>query len=121
MKNGGTIAEVIRTLYFSDEFLTFFNTLPKEVQNKYKYTMDVVQTIYVLSEKFVKKLQGSRFYEMRVSVGSNAYRTIIFSMNSDNLMTATEIYLLNSFLKKSEKDYKKQIIIADKILKKLEL
>lgn len=60
-------------------------------------------------------------YEMRVSVGTNEYRTILFAIDHDNIIQSTRIILLNGFLKKSEKDYRKQINIAEKILKDLEL
>lgn len=46
----------------------------------------------------------------------NEYRTVIFTMDNENVMLATKIILLNAFLKKSTKDYKKQIKIAEKIL-----
>ena len=60
-------------------------------------------------------------YEMRVSVGTNEYRTVLFAIDHDNIIQSTRILLLNGFLKKSEKDYKKQISKAEKILKYLEL
>lgn len=88
---------------------------------EYDYTLDIVQRIYAIPTKFVKQLTGTKFYEIRVAVGSNAYRTVLFAINSDNIITSTEIYLLNSFLKKSEKDYKKQIVIAEKILKEIKI
>lgn len=56
---------------------------------------------------------------MRVSIGSNEYRTIMFTMDNDNVMLATEITLLNAFMKKSSKDYQKQIKIAENILKSI--
>jgi hypothetical protein len=42
-------------------------------------------------------------------------------MDNDNVINATKIVLLNGFLKKSKKDYDKQVAIAKKILKRLEL
>ena len=56
---------------------------------------------------------------MRVSVGSNEYRTILFAVDHDNIIESTRIILLNGFLKKSSKDYKKQIEIARTILNRL--
>ncbi|WP_241697322.1 hypothetical protein [Capnocytophaga canis] len=53
---------------------------------------------------------------MRISVGFNEYRTILFSINAENIIQATEIVFLNSFLKKDTKDYKKAIEEARKIL-----
>lgn len=70
----------------------------------------------MLTTKFIKHLQNTDLYEMRISVGSNEYRTILFAINHNNIILATKILVLNAFLKKSEKDYKKQIEIAEHIL-----
>lgn len=121
MKDEETEVRAIRTVYHTAEFLSFYNSLPVQVQKKYDYTLDVVQRIYVLPTKYVKRLVGTRFYEIRVAVGSNAYRTVLFATNSDNIITATEVYLLNSFVKKSDKDYRKQIAIAEKILEEVQI
>ena len=56
---------------------------------------------------------------MRVSVGMNAYRTILFTIDNDNINNAKKVILLNAFMKKSTKDYKKEIKTATKILKGL--
>lgn len=68
----------IRIVYKTPQFEAFYNSLPTKVQTKFKYVIDVVTTIYDVSTKFVKHLQDSDLYEMRVSVGSNEYRTILF-------------------------------------------
>jgi len=67
-----------------------------------------------------KKIENSNFYELRVSVGFNEYRTILFSVNHENIIQATEIVLLNSFLKKDKKDYAKQVKRATNIYNNLE-
>lgn len=51
---------------------------------------------------------------------SNEYRTILFAIDKPNIIEATQIILLNGFLKKSNKDYRKQIEIAQTILNDLE-
>ena len=111
----------VRTVYYSEEFKRFFDDLDTRVREKYLWTIQITETVQVLPTKYVKKLEGTEFYEMRVSVGYNEYRTVLFAIDSDNFVKATEIYLLNSFLKKSTKDYKKQIEIAKKIMKEVEL
>jgi hypothetical protein len=68
----------------------------------------------------VKHLENTELYEMRISVGNNAYRTILFAMDNRNVMLAQRILLLNGFIKKSTKDYNKQIKQAYKILKQYE-
>ena len=70
--------------------------------------------------KFVKHLENTDLYEMRVSVGNNEYRTILFAVDKSNIIESTKIVLLNGFLKKSTKEYRKQIELAQSILKELE-
>lgn len=111
----------IRTIYKSEEFNSFFNDLPPKVKTKFDYTMQMVQTERVISTKFIKKLIETDFYEMRVSIGPNEYRTILFAIDKANIIECTKIILLNGFLKKSTKDYKKQIENANKILKEITL
>ena len=55
---------------------------------------------------------------MRASLGNNEYRSVLFSIDNDNIINATQVLLLNSFLKKSTKDYKKNITIAEQIITK---
>jgi hypothetical protein len=72
----------------------------------------------VVNKKFVKNLEGTEFYEARVSVGNNEYRTIIFAIESLSFMESKRVLFLNSFLKKSTKQYKGEIEIARQIIKK---
>ena len=53
---------------------------------------------------------------MRVSLSSNEYRTIVFSVDAVNIISATKILLLNSFLKKDTKQYRSEINKAVKLL-----
>ena len=48
--------------------------------------MDIIRTEYILSTKFVKHLDGTDLYEMRVSVSTNEYRTILFAVDDDNII-----------------------------------
>lgn len=105
----------LRILIRTPEFDEFFMGLPDKVKDNFQ----VVQSVYNISTKFVKHLEKTDLYEMRVSVGSNEYRTILFAVDHDNIIKSTRIILLNGFLKKSSKDYKKQIEIARTILNRL--
>lgn len=80
--------------------------------------MNVIMSVYNLPTKFIKHLQNTDLYEMRVSIGPNEYRSILFAIYHINVIEAKQIILLNGFLKKSNKDYGKQIEIANKILAK---
>ncbi|OQB30271.1 MAG: hypothetical protein BWY08_01281 [Bacteroidetes bacterium ADurb.Bin174] len=106
----------MREIFKTHEFETFLSELDDRTRTKFDYAIEIVMTIKVIPTKFVKKLTGSKFYELRVSVGFNEYRTITFSIDAQNIIEATRIILINGFLKKSEKDYKKQIQEASNIL-----
>lgn len=111
----------IRELHFSNEFTEFYEKLQDKVKAKFEHTMDIIRTEYVLNTKFVKHLENTDLYEMRVSVNFNEYRTILFAVDNDNIILSKRILLLNGFLKKSTKDYSKQIKVAKQILEDFEL
>ena len=108
----------MRTLRRTNEFDEFYNSVGQKVQEKIDYALSLKSQIKVVSTKFVKKLEGTDFYEMRISVG-NEYRVILFTIDSESFIEADEVLLLNGFMKKSTKDYKAQIQIAENILSEL--
>lgn len=107
----------LRIIYKSDEFERFYENLTNVAKVKFDYVFNVIQTVYALPTKFVKRLVNTNLYEMRISIGSNEYRSILFAMDHENIIQASRILLLNGFLKKSEKDYQQQIDKAEKLLK----
>ena len=107
----------VRIIFRTEEFEKFYNSLNTRVKDKFEYTFGLVQTVYALPVKYIK----TNLYEMRVSVGSNEYRTVLFAIDNSNVILSTKIILLNVFLKKSTKDYDKQIAKAVRILKDLAL
>lgn len=111
----------LREILYTDEFNEFYSEQDERTKLKFKESVVILESIYVLSAKFVKKLTNTDLYEMRVSVGTNEYRTMLFAVNHENIIQSTEVVLLNGFLKKSTKDYEKQIKKAIRILKNLEL
>lgn len=111
----------VRQIIPTPQFDEFYFAQPARVQEKFNYVINVMATVYNVSTKFIKHLQNTNLYEMRVSVGSNEYRTVLFAADNPNFIQATQIILLNGFLKKSNKDYKKQVELATKILEGLTL
>lgn len=114
--NNSNIRQILRT----PEFDAFYISLPQRVRLKFEYVFEVIQSVYNISTKFVKHLENTDLYELRVSVGPNEYRTILFAIDHNNIIEAKRIILLNGFLKKSSKDYRSQISIAQKILNNLQ-
>ena len=109
----------MRNIIQTEEFREYFRTLPQRPQTKLLYALNILSSMKVVSTKLVKKLVGTEFYELRISVDSE-YRIIMFSIDNENVMEATDILLLNGFLKKSKKDYENEIRTATNILKRYE-
>ncbi len=107
----------MRNIVFTNEFLEYYNSLPEKVKKKYDYVMQIMRSQYVVNEKFIKHLENTGFYEARITVGSNAYRTVIFTVDSQSFMESKLVLFLNSFLKKSSNQYPSEIEKAKSILK----
>lgn len=108
----------IREIIYSNEFYDYYNTLEENIREKYDYALTIVRSQYIVNKKFIKNIENSDFYELRISIGNNEYRTVIFAIDHNNFIQANRIILLNSFLKKDKKQYKKEINKAVNILKK---
>ena len=98
------------------DFFEFLKSLEPKVRKKYLYVIQILKIEAVVSEKFIKHLENTNLYEMRVSLSSNEYRTIVFSVDAVNIISATKVLLLNSFLKKDTKQYRSEIDKAVKLL-----
>ena len=110
--------EVIRKVIYSHEFEEYFASIDEQLRKKYEYALEIVRTQYVVSTKVVKSLENTEFYELRVSVSSNEYRTILLAIDHDNFIQSKNVLLLNSFLKKSTKQYKAEVKKAENIVKR---
>ena len=106
----------MRNIVLTKEFLDYYNSLPEKVKKKYDYVMQIIKSQYVVSEKFVKHLENTEFYEARISVGSNEYRTILFAVDTQSFMESKVVLFLNSFLKKSSNQYESEIKKAESIM-----
>ena len=110
--------DIIRETFHSVEYDDYYASLDEKTQIKYDYVELIIRTQHVVNKKFVKNLEGTEFYEARVSVGSNEYRTIIFAIESQSFIESKRVLFLNSFLKKSTKQYKSEIDTARQIMNK---
>lgn len=104
-------------MFKTPEFLEFFNHSKTNVTDKIDYLLEIIAAQAVINTKIAKKLINTDFYEVRVQV-NNEYRIIVFTIDHDNITQSRNILLLNGFIKKSTKDYHKQIKSAIKILEK---
>lgn len=110
--------DYIRETFHSKEYDEFYASLDEKTKVKYDYVETIIKTQYIVNKKFVKNLEGTDFYEARISVGSNEYRTIIFAIDTKSFIESKRVLFLNSFLKKGTKQYKGEIDKAQMILRK---
>ena len=108
--------ENIRETIHSVEYDEYYAGLDEKTKEKYDYVEMIIKTQYVVNKKFVKNLEGTEFYEARISMGYNEYRTIVFAVESLSFMESKRVLFLNSFLKKDKKQYKTEIETARRIL-----
>lgn len=105
----------MRVLFKTLEFNDFLGNLDLATRQKIDYLSEILITQTIINSKVAKKLTNTDFYEVRVQV-KNEYRIIVFTIDHDNINQCTNILFLNGFLKKSTKDYDKEIKKALKIL-----
>lgn len=108
--------EDIRETFHSAEYDEYYASLDEKTKVKYDYVETIIKTQYVVNKKFVKNLEGTEFYEARISVATNEHRTIVFAIDSFSFIESKRVLFLNSFLKKSTKQYKGEIEKARQIL-----
>lgn len=109
------ITFAMRRIIRSLEFDEFYESSPKRVREKLNYALNIIAEIKVVSTKLVKKLIGTDFYELRIST-ENEWRVIVLAIDDNNFIECENILLLNGFMKKSTKDYGREIKKAQMII-----
>jgi HTH-type transcriptional regulator / antitoxin HipB len=99
----------LRTIYiYGDFFWEFYNSQTETVQEKIDWVIDLIKTVRIVPEKFLKHMEGTNgLYEIRVKVGSDIYR--IFCFFGKRYL----VILLNAFQKKSDRTPKQEIERAE--------
>ncbi len=105
----------MREIDITEECLEFIDNQDERVSLKFFQLIEVIGEVKVVNSNFLKKLQSTQFYELRIKAG-NEYGIIIFAIDHLNFAESTKAVCLCGFLKKSTKDYKKAVKQAEKIL-----
>ena len=105
----------MREIDITKECLDFIDNQGERVSLKFFQLIEVIGVVKVVNANFLKKLQSTQFYELRIKAGSE-YRVIIFAIDHLNFAESTKAVCLCRFLKKSSKDCKHAIKQAEKIL-----
>ena len=95
---------------YKDYFDQFFNKQRIRVKKKIIWTLELIEDLERVPEKYLKYLSGtSGLYEIRVRSGSDIFRIICF-FDDEKL-----VVLMNGFNKKSQKVPRSEILRAHKI------
>ncbi|WP_407692827.1 type II toxin-antitoxin system RelE/ParE family toxin [Reichenbachiella agarivorans] len=105
----------MREIYITTECLEFIDSQDQRVVDKFFQLIEVIGEIRVVNSNFIKKLESSKFFELRIKAG-NEYRVVIFAIDHLNFNECNKAVCLCGFLKKSTKDYTKAIRRAERIL-----
>ncbi|WP_290696909.1 type II toxin-antitoxin system RelE/ParE family toxin [Lacinutrix sp.] len=105
----------MREIDITEECLEFIDKQNDRVSLKFFQLVEVIGEIKVVNSNFLKKLQSTQFYELRIKAG-NEYRVVIFAIDHLNFAECTKAVCLCGFQKKGTKDYTKAIKQAEKIL-----
>ena len=105
-----------RELIYSPEYIEFINRSSTRIQEKLLYATSILESVTPIPTKFVKKLTNTDFYELRISA-ENEIRVILFAADNENINLASCVIFLHGFVKKSTKDYDREIIKAINILR----
>lgn len=105
----------MRIIFKTLEFTEFLESLDFATKEKIDYLSEILTTQSVINTKVAKKLTNTDFYEVRVQV-KNEYRIMVFTIDHDNINQCSNILFISGFMKKSTKDYDKEIKKAFKIL-----
>ena len=105
----------MREIVIAQECLEFIDSQNERVKNKFFQLIEIIGEVKVVHSHFIKKLQNTQFYELRIKAG-NEIRIIIFAIDHLNFAECTKAICLYGFAKKGTKDYKKAIRQAESIL-----
>ncbi len=105
----------MRDIDITAECQEFIESLNERANEKFDYVLQIMLEVKLVSKEFVKKIESSSFYEMRIRAG-NEYRIILFAIDHPNFIEAKKVILLNGFVKKASKDYAKALKKAERLL-----
>jgi hypothetical protein len=106
----------MREIDITEYCLNFIDKQGKRVSDKFFQLVIVMEEFKVVHSNFVKKLQNTKFYELRIKAG-NEYRVLVYAIDHLNFSECNEAVCLNGFIKKSNNNYLKAIKEAERILK----
>lgn len=102
-------------IIFKEYFSDFYKKQSLKVKEKIIWTFRLIEQIEHVPEEYLKHLEGTEgLYEIKIKLGSNAFRIICFFDKGKLIIVG------NGFQKKSQKTPKNEIVKALKIREEYE-
>ncbi len=89
--------QIREVIFFGDHYWDFYKKQSLKVKQKINWTIGLVQYLEIIPEKYLKHIEETDLYEIRVSFGNNIFR--IFCFFDKNRL----VIILNGFQKKTQK------------------
>jgi phage-related protein len=96
-------------IFYGSYFLDFYNKQSQKVKEKINWTLGLIRDLEKVPVKYLKHIEETDLYEVRVHVGNNIFRIFCF-FDKGNL-----VVMMNGFQKKTQKTPKEEIKKALKI------
>jgi phage-related protein len=103
--------QIREVIFYGDFFWNFYKKQSPKVKKKINWTFGLLKDLEVIPEKYLKHIEETDLYEIRVSFGNNIFRIFCF-FDKGRL-----IIILNGFQKKTQKTPKTEIDRAIKLKK----
>ncbi len=98
-----------KIIFYGSYFLDFYNKQSEKVKEKINWTLGLIRDLEKVPVKYLKHIEETDLYEVRIHVGNNIFRIFCF-FDKGNL-----VIIMNGFQKKTQKTPKEEIKKALKI------
>jgi phage-related protein len=101
--------DVRKVIIFGEHFWNFYQKQNPKIRERINWTIKLIKTVERVPSKYLKNINGTTLYEMRMISGTNIYRIFCF------FDKGKVVVVLNGFQKKTQKTPRQEIKKAEKI------
>jgi phage-related protein len=95
--------QIRKIVFYGDYFWEFYYKQSLKARKKINWTIGLLKFLEIVPEKYLKHIEETDLYEIRVSLGNNIFRIFCF-FDKGKL-----VIVLNGFQKKTQKTPKNEI------------
>jgi phage-related protein len=103
--------QIREVVFYGNYFWDFYKRQSAQVKKKINWTIGLLQYLEIIPEKYLKHIEDTDLYEIRIAFGNNIFR--IFCFFDKNRL----VIVLNGFQKKTQKTPRTEIDRAIRLKK----